>query len=72
MSTKSDPTSFGVVLERWLTDPGFREELRRAPEAAVAQLGVTLDADQWAALRRQLELSDDQIQANISKGLQGN
>ena len=72
MDTSADTAAFGEVMDRWLSDPAFREELRSDPAAAIGRLGVDLDADQWAAVRRQLELPDEQLQARVSKGLQPN
>ena len=72
MSTSVDPAAFGAVMDRWLSDPAFRAELRTDPEAAIARLGIALDADQWAAVRRQLELPDEELQARVSKGIQPN
>ena len=72
MSTSADTAAFGAVMDRWLSDPAFRDELRADPEAAIGRLGVSLDADQWAAVRRQLELPDEQLQARVSKGVTSN
>jgi hypothetical protein len=39
------------LLERWASDPGFREAMRRDPEWAVGQAGLSLSRGELAALR---------------------
>jgi len=39
------------VVDRWLNDAAFREELRQDAEGAVRRMGVELDADEWEALK---------------------
>ena len=72
MSVTPNADAFGVLMDRWLADPAFRGALRADPEGAVRRLGLELDADQWAAVRRQLSLSDEQLQARVSKGIVAN
>jgi hypothetical protein len=56
------------LIDRWLNDPGFREELRRDPEEAVRRSGVELDADEWAALRGiDWSFSDEELQLRANK-----
>ena len=57
--SSTNTSAFGILMDRWLDDPAFRVELRADP-------------DQWAAVRRQLTLSDEELQARVSKGLTGN
>ena len=72
MSTSTDAAAFGTVMDRWLSDPAFRAELRADPDGAIARLGVSLDPEQRAALRRQVELPDEELQARVSKGILDN
>lgn len=60
--------AFGVVMDKWLSDAAFRNTLRADPEGAVRALGLDLSSEQWAALRRQLALPDEQLQDRVSKG----
>jgi hypothetical protein len=64
--------AFGVLMDKWLNDAVFRGTLRADPEGAVRALGLDLGPEQWAALRRQLALPDEQLQARISKGFVSN
>jgi hypothetical protein len=66
MDTTTD--AFGILMDKWLSDAAFRETLRADPEGAVHGLGLELSPEQWVALRRQLALPDEQLQARISKG----
>ena len=70
MSATRNTDAFGTLMDRWLADAAFRTELRADPEGAVRRLGLALDADQWAAVRRQLTLSDAELQARVSKGFE--
>ena len=57
------------LLDRWMNEPQFREQLRQDPEGTVRGAGVELDADEWAALRStDFNLSDEELQTRISKG----
>lgn len=56
------------LVDRWLSDPDFRQALRSDPRAAVETSGYTLDPDEWAALDAiDWNLSDEQLQARVSK-----
>jgi len=55
-------------MDRWMNDPGFRQEMRADPEGTVRRSGVELDQDEWAALRNiDWSLPDEQLQARASK-----
>ncbi len=57
-----------ILLDRWESDSAFRAELRRDPEGAVKTSGVSLSADEWAALRSiDWSQSDEQLSARASK-----
>ena len=64
--------AFGAVMDKWLNNTTFRDTLRADPEGTVRALGLELSPEQWTALRRQLALPDEQLQARISKGLIAN
>ena len=64
--------AFGVVMDKWLSDTTFRNTLRADPGGTVCALGLELSPEQWTALRRQLALPDEQLQARISKGFVAN
>jgi hypothetical protein len=47
MSTQA----FVDVIERWVNEPAFREELKKDPEQTVLNCGVELEEEEWAAIR---------------------
>lgn len=58
----------GKLVDRWMNEPSFREELRKDPEGAVRRSGVELDAEEWAALRNMdWTLPDEALQSRVSK-----
>jgi hypothetical protein len=55
------------LLDSWINDPKFREELHANPEEAVRRSGADLDEDEWEALRAMVPgLSDQPLQGRIS------
>lgn len=40
-----------TLMDRWTNDPAFRTQMRADPEGTVRTAGVSLDAEEWAALR---------------------
>ena len=51
-----------TILNRWQSDPAFRQDVRANPEAALEGIGVTLDESQKAALSNvPWDLSDDEL-----------
>lgn len=57
----------GKLIDRWMNDPAFRQEMRLDPEKTVSRSGCELDPDEWAALRHvDWSLSDDQLRARIN------
>ena len=57
-----------TLMDRWENDPGFRSELRTDPEAAVRTSGVSLTADEEAAIRGiDWSMSDEQLSARATK-----
>ncbi len=43
--------AFKNLMERWVKEPVFREELRRNPEETLRRCNTTLDEDEMVALR---------------------
>jgi hypothetical protein len=43
--------AFKNLMDRWVKEPSFREELRRNPEETLRRFGVKLDDDEMVALR---------------------
>lgn len=74
------PTSRGMtfrearngLLDRWVNDSGFRQDMRRDPEGTVEKHGVILD-DSSRTLLRQIDwsLSDKELAALAAKGDSG-
>lgn len=59
--------AIGQLIDRWITEPAFREELRANPEAAVRQAGVELSAEEWRVLRSiDWSRSDEELQLQMS------
>lgn len=55
------------LIDRWMNDPDFREQVRVDPLGAVQRSGAQLDADELAALRDfDWSASDEQLEARIS------
>jgi hypothetical protein len=43
--------AFKNLIERWVKEPAFREELRQNPEETLRRFGVRLNDDEMVALR---------------------
>lgn len=60
--------AIGKLVDRWINDPVFRQQMRADPEGTVKRSDAQLDADEWAALRNvDWQLSDEQLQSRINK-----
>lgn len=58
------------LMDRWMNEPTFRTALRQDPEGTVKKAGVTLSAEELAALRKvNWKLSDSELKAQLSKGM---
>lgn len=58
------------LIDRWINEPAFRQELRTDPESAVRRSGAELDKTEWDALRNvDWNLTDEELQARVSKAL---
>ena len=57
------------LVEKWLSNPSFRDEMKSDPEGTVKRLGITLNAEEWATVRNVvMTTSDEALKARISKG----
>ncbi len=57
------------LMDRWMNEPNFRDEIRRNPEGTVRRMNLELDEDEWAALRNMdWTLPDEELQARANKG----
>ncbi len=56
------------LMDRWMNDEAFREELRVDSEGTVRSTGLSFDQDEWAALRSvDWSLPDEELQTRASK-----
>jgi hypothetical protein len=56
-----------LLLDRWMNDSAFRDQMRADPEATVRATGAALDEDEWAALRSvDWTQSDEELQSRLS------
>jgi hypothetical protein len=59
-----------TLIDRWINEPAFRQELRTDPEGAVRAAGAVLEAEEWAALRSvDWSLTDEELQTRVSRAL---
>lgn len=62
-------TAVEQLMDRWMNEPAFRDEMRMDPEGTVRRAGVELDAHEWDALRSvDWSASDGELQARVSRG----
>ena len=63
------------LIERVMTDEGFRQQARGDLDGALAGGGFALEADEMAAVRdfrdEYLEMSDDELMASLQTRRQG-
>ena len=63
-----DREVIATLMDKWINDPLFREEVRRDPEAAVRRLGLTLSSADWEVLRGMgWELPDGELRNRLSR-----
>jgi hypothetical protein len=59
-----------ILLDRWTNDPEFRKAMRQNAEVAIKKEKMDLTPQEWQALKRvDWTLSDDELNARISKGM---
>ena len=57
-----------TLIDRWMNDPAFREDVRADPEGAIRRTGLELNADEWAAVRNlDWQISDEELTARANK-----
>ncbi len=57
-----------ILMDKWMNEPTFREELKANPKDAVKNAGVTLSDDEMQTLNNvDWNLSDEELQSRISK-----
>ena len=57
------------LVEQWLNNPKFRDEMRQDPEGTVKRTGIILTAEEWATLRNVvMTTTDEALRARVSKG----
>lgn len=60
----------GILLDRWINEPAFRDELRHNPVGTVEKIGLALDEEEWAALKSvDWSLSDEELRVRMSKAM---
>ena len=64
-----DDKRLETLADKWTNDQTFREALRADPQKAVADLGITLDEDERAALDSLdfANLSDAELEQRVSQ-----
>ncbi len=61
------------LVDRWMNEPGFKEQLAADPEGTVQAAGIALSADEWATLRNTgMAVGDAEKPTRISKGVKAN
>jgi hypothetical protein len=56
------------LMDRWMNEPEFRQQMKNDPEGTVRATGVELDETEWSALRSMdWNASDEELQARASK-----
>jgi hypothetical protein len=56
------------LMDMWLNDEAFREEVRKNPEAAIRARGYDLDEDEWSAVQSiDWDISDQELRERVSK-----
>lgn len=59
----------GKLIDRWLNEPKFRDEIRNDPEGTVKKAGVELSPDEWKALRNvNWDMSDEELKSRVNLG----
>ena len=62
-----DQTVVTQLMDKWMNDEGFRASLRTDPEGTIKATGLTLDDDQWRAVRNiDWSQSDEELTARAS------
>ncbi|HEX6508106.1 MAG TPA: Os1348 family NHLP clan protein [Chloroflexota bacterium] len=60
--------AMGQIMDRYTSDPAFRDEMRSDPEGTIQRNGWQLDEEERAALQGiDWNLPDEQLKARIGK-----
>ena len=58
----------GRLIDKWLEDPAFRQQLRKDPEGTARQTGARLSDEEGSALRNiDWHLPDEELTRRASK-----
>jgi hypothetical protein len=61
------------LIDRWLNDRTFFEEMRKDPEGTVRSHGFDLSVEEWEALHKtDWSLPDEELTMRVTKGLRTN
>lgn len=56
-----------TLVDRWINDPAFRDQMRLNPVEAVRRSGAELDSDELQALQSvDWSLPDEELQARLN------
>ena len=57
-----------VLMDRWTNEPGFKDEFRKDPHGTIVAHGISLTADEEAAVKRMdWSGSDEDLKQRVSK-----
>lgn len=60
----------GKIVDRWMEDAAFRQNLRKDPEGAIRQCRITLTKEEMTMLKTvDWKLSDEELKSRITKGM---
>ena len=63
-----DNQALEQLIDKWMNDVSFREEVRQNPFAAVERTGIVLTEEDKAVLQTiDWNLPDEELQARVSK-----
>ena len=58
-----------MLIDKWMNDVSFREEMRSNPHAVLEKSGITIsDEDKEIIEKIDWSLSDEELLARVSKG----
>lgn len=62
--------NIGCLVDKWLNDTNFRNDIRKSPEEAVRKAGVQLSPEEWKAFKTvDWSKPDAELKSQISKGM---
>ena len=61
--------SVDQLVDKWLNNPSFRDQMQRDLEGTIKRSGITLSAEEWTTVRNVvMTTADEALRARISKG----